>query len=601
MPTAYSYIRFSTPEQKKGDSLRRQKELSEQYAREHGLILDTSLHLHDLGVSAYDRSNVTRGALGAFLKAIDDGRVASGSYLLVESLDRLSRDRVIDALNQFLSILGKGITIVTLADGRIYTREGDNTTDLIVSITVMSRAHEESLTKSRRLKAAWQNKRARVAEKKMTARCPLWMRLTEDASCFEFIPERVTLVREMIGLGKNGMGQAAIAKMLNSRQIPSFSGGPNGWHPSYIQKILTSPALYGDYQPGIFENGRVVPHGDPVPNYYPAVVSKDEFYALQSFRSQNAVGGGKAKKGSTVPNLLSGLLKCGYCGAPMVIAGAAAKRIRSEDGKEVVRPPKKVLVCDGGRRGLGCYAVQWGHQDFETSFLSFCRGVDLDGLLAEVRKPTALIGELRTGDRLGAVETQISDTNRKIANVLGVIEVGDAPRTILDRLRTLEDELDSLTRDRDQLLIEIQQQKDLDQGAEVIARSTRTLIESMQTVDDMERFEVRAALAAKLRRFIESVRLYPAGRLYDVSWIEGQRDLLVKSGLSEREVNEYVDEMYPAEPKRQGRGHRGRYASRKDIGRFFVIATKNGGVRNVYPDFDDPSAAKVNMGVADAL
>ncbi|MEN8503189.1 MULTISPECIES: recombinase family protein [Paraburkholderia] len=600
MPTAYSYIRFSTPEQKKGDSLRRQKELSEQYAREHGLTLDTSLHLHDLGVSAYDRSNVTRGALGAFLKAIEDGRVVSGSYLLVESLDRLSRDRVIDALNQFLSILGKGITIVTLADGRVYTREGDNTTDLIVSITVMSRAHEESLTKSRRLKAAWQNKRARLAEKKMTARCPLWMRLAEDASCFEFIPERVTLVREMIGLARNGMGQTAIAKMLNARQIPSFSGGPNGWHPSYLQKILTSPSLYGEFQPGISENGRVVPHGDPIPNYYPSVISKDEFYALQSFRSQNSVGGGRAKKGTTVPNLLSGLLKCGYCDAPMVIAGAAAKRIRSDDGKVVVRPPKKVLVCDGGRRGLGCYAVQWGHQDFETSFLSFCRGVDLDGLLAVVRTPAASVGELRTDEKLGAVETQISGINWKITNFLNLIEGGDAPRTMVDRVRTLEDELDSLTRERDQLLIEIQQQKDSDQGSEVIARSTRTLIESMRSVDDTERFEVRAALAAKLRRFIESVRLYPAGRLYDANWIEHQRELLVESGLSKRDANKYVDEMYPIEPKRQGRGHRGRYASRKDIGRFFVIATKNGGVRVVYPDFDDPSMAKVDMGVGDA-
>ncbi|HTH76980.1 MAG TPA: recombinase family protein, partial [Trinickia sp.] len=72
MPTAYSYIRFSTPEQKKGDSLRRQKELSERYAREHDLTLDTSLHLHDLGVSAFDGSNVTRGALGGFLKAVDE-------------------------------------------------------------------------------------------------------------------------------------------------------------------------------------------------------------------------------------------------------------------------------------------------------------------------------------------------------------------------------------------------------------------------------------------------------------------------------------------------------------------------------------------------
>ena len=33
-PKCYSYIRFSTPEQSKGDSLRRQLELSANYAKE---------------------------------------------------------------------------------------------------------------------------------------------------------------------------------------------------------------------------------------------------------------------------------------------------------------------------------------------------------------------------------------------------------------------------------------------------------------------------------------------------------------------------------------------------------------------------------------
>ncbi|MFC1896371.1 hypothetical protein ACFL0Q_06890 [Thermodesulfobacteriota bacterium] len=37
---AYSYIRFSSPEQEKGDSLRRQTEYSEQVAAKLGLQLD---------------------------------------------------------------------------------------------------------------------------------------------------------------------------------------------------------------------------------------------------------------------------------------------------------------------------------------------------------------------------------------------------------------------------------------------------------------------------------------------------------------------------------------------------------------------------------
>ncbi len=73
MTKAYSYLRFSTPEQMKGDSFRRQTELSAKYAEEHDLDLDTALTFADLGVSAFRGRNVSEGQLGAFLEA-DTGR-----------------------------------------------------------------------------------------------------------------------------------------------------------------------------------------------------------------------------------------------------------------------------------------------------------------------------------------------------------------------------------------------------------------------------------------------------------------------------------------------------------------------------------------------
>jgi len=122
-PKAYSYIRFSTPEQIKGDSLRRQTELSAKYALEHSLNLDESLTFRDLGVSAFNQSNLSNGGqLRAFLDAIDQGVVSSGSYLLVESLDRISRAEILDALEVFTGILNRGITIITLADNMEYPR-----------------------------------------------------------------------------------------------------------------------------------------------------------------------------------------------------------------------------------------------------------------------------------------------------------------------------------------------------------------------------------------------------------------------------------------------------------------------------------------------
>src|SRR5262245_40837291 len=91
-PLAFSYIRFSHPDQAKGDSLRRQTEAARDWCGRNGLCLDETTTLRDLGRSAYTgkhRSNPDRHALAAFLKLIEQGKVPRGSFLIIENLDRL--------------------------------------------------------------------------------------------------------------------------------------------------------------------------------------------------------------------------------------------------------------------------------------------------------------------------------------------------------------------------------------------------------------------------------------------------------------------------------------------------------------------------------
>jgi DNA invertase Pin-like site-specific DNA recombinase len=51
----------------------------------------------DAGLSAFDGSNITRGKLGRFLDDVQAGRIPRGSSLIVESLDRLSRQGIIES------------------------------------------------------------------------------------------------------------------------------------------------------------------------------------------------------------------------------------------------------------------------------------------------------------------------------------------------------------------------------------------------------------------------------------------------------------------------------------------------------------------------
>ena len=172
-PQAYSYLRMSTDLQLKGDSRRRQLEASTAYAATEGLDLADDAQLEDIGISAFKGANVRGGALGRFLDAVKAGAVKPGSYLLVESLDRLSREDLLLAHSLFLSIVQAGINLVTLADQRVYRAGETNLVDMITSLVIMSRAHEESRIKGLRVAAAWKNKRVRAsAGQPMTRRLP---------------------------------------------------------------------------------------------------------------------------------------------------------------------------------------------------------------------------------------------------------------------------------------------------------------------------------------------------------------------------------------------------------------------------------------------
>ena len=118
-PQAFSYLRMSTDLQLKGDSRRRQLALSRAYAESNGLDLAKDAELEDIGISAFKGANVSEGALGRFLEAVKSGAVPPGSYLLVESLDRLSRQQVSTALSLFLRIIEADIVLVTLFDNNV--------------------------------------------------------------------------------------------------------------------------------------------------------------------------------------------------------------------------------------------------------------------------------------------------------------------------------------------------------------------------------------------------------------------------------------------------------------------------------------------------
>ena len=145
----YSYIRFSSMRQNDGSSYERQIRMAREVAAKYDLELVNDYQ--DLGVSAFKGANSKTGALSRFLDAI--GRsVPVGSWLFIENLDRLSRADIVSAQELFLSIIRRGITIVTGMDNKIYSLDTvtANPMDLMFSILLFIRGNEESQTKRNR-------------------------------------------------------------------------------------------------------------------------------------------------------------------------------------------------------------------------------------------------------------------------------------------------------------------------------------------------------------------------------------------------------------------------------------------------------------------
>ena len=106
---AYSYIRFSHPAQALGRSQARQIEACEEYCSRNGLTLalGDDYRFLDAGVSGWKGDHIgDKGQLARFISLVEDGTISAGSVLIVESLDRLSREQVSKALVvQFRAIM----------------------------------------------------------------------------------------------------------------------------------------------------------------------------------------------------------------------------------------------------------------------------------------------------------------------------------------------------------------------------------------------------------------------------------------------------------------------------------------------------------------
>jgi DNA invertase Pin-like site-specific DNA recombinase len=168
MRTAYSYARYSGKQQGDGDSVRTQTEDTLAWCKRNRVQLDTTRTFLDRGKSAYrGKHRQTGGALAAFLSEVEAGTIPRSSLLVVENLDRLSRENPCDATSLLCSLVNAGIGVATLSPSEMIFERGSDLTALVLAVVEFGRSHNESRWKGERVSAAWEAKRRAVRKEKV--------------------------------------------------------------------------------------------------------------------------------------------------------------------------------------------------------------------------------------------------------------------------------------------------------------------------------------------------------------------------------------------------------------------------------------------------
>jgi len=376
-PIAMSYLRFSDSQQGSGHSTTRQTDGADEWSEKKGI--EIVKRMGDLGLSAWTGKHVKKGELGAFLemcKTEDFQAICKvrDVYLIVECLDRLSRETIMTAVKQLSDIVHAGVIVVTLCDGQEFTPETlKNVGTLIMAVTVMARANEESERKSERLLKVYANKRQDAIEGKLFSRnIPAWLDLADpkaksgDPAKFKQRPEVVRIVRRIFKDAASGKMPGRIAMELNKEGVPTMGKASENrrketsglWYPLTVKRLLEQPSIGGTLRFGTKWQSKI--EVQDIENYFPRII--DEKLQARVFRILKAHGSNRGKA-STAKWFLHLFRKMAFdwkTGEPIYIC-----RWGHPKGNDFM--PRWSYVPNGIRLGKR-QGKRWGGRNFEAIF-----------------------------------------------------------------------------------------------------------------------------------------------------------------------------------------------------------------------------------------
>lgn len=357
----YPYVRFSSEQQSGGSSFKRQMGDILKYAKENEYRVNDSLKLRDLGISAFSADNIEKGSLGDFLDNLDAGGVIEtdgSAYLCVEQLDRLSRQSIDKASDILKKILRANVNVITLMDKKIYTKDSLNDLmSIMYSSMLMAQANEESAKKSERILKSFDKKIDDLNSGKniqYVGMLPGWIENKGSKKQTKFVVnKKVETVKDIFQMYIEGTSMGDIARIFNDKKIKQISRSryknfTNSWSSAKVNHILKNRCVLGELN--------IKKTGEVFKNYYPEIISEDDWNLVQSMKKTNKT---KKLSGRKSINIFSGKMFCSGCG----------QKYYFETDDKVTKKGRTLyymLKCHG-RRVLDCKSKSIRYEDFIES------------------------------------------------------------------------------------------------------------------------------------------------------------------------------------------------------------------------------------------
>lgn len=301
----------------------------------------------------------------------------------------------------------------------------------------------------------------------------------------------------MFELAATGAGSYRIAIEFNRKGHPTF-GGAAAWQSSYVSKTLRNEAVVGTWQPHKVADGKAVPVGDPIPNYFPAVIDKTLWLTVQRVTiPRNSPGA----KGRHFTNLFTGICRCGACGGPMHVFSVAKKSRRFS-----------YLVCSSKARGLGCTAERNFRLDLIEDAVLRTIDVDVERIVAD---GDAQARARTLGAQLGEAEYRHDLVARSQATILASLDYA-TPETmpiVMGRLNAKTAEMQSAAEEVTRLKAEFALNR---QSRGDVAANLVRLRGTLAAAAAEEKYDLRQRLSNLLKEFISRLECDPVANIVRV-------------------------------------------------------------------------------------